>query len=308
MTTNDSEIATQESAAGADPADESAAADNGSGAKEARPNKGRKKHGKGFVYVGLKECDDFLRRIDHQAKTMSIDGFAKALGHKDGPKGRFPYKLDALEKFTLIEKDDENVRLTPLATDMLYAGSEAARTKARAMAFLAYPEFKRLFTECPKNQDHPLSYADEFVRGKLGIFNEVDRFLRLFIESAHFAGLLEGEPNPAAKTIRLRHATAPGALSAEQEPAATTERGDGWGIMPLEDVEGYLESIGLDEYRDRSEVNQQTTGRFRLTVGDGKIAVEIDRPVRIVIKPKPNELAAELQQILSAMQQKGLKA
>lgn len=306
MTTNDSEIAMQESAAVADATDESEAADNGNAAKE-RPSKGRKKHGKGFVYVGLKECDDFLRKIDHAAKMMSIEGFARALGH-GAPKGRFLHKLDALEKFTLIEKDDENVRLTPLATEMLYAGSEAARTKARAMAFLAYPDFKRLFTECPKNQDHPLSYADEFVRGKLGIFNEVDRFLRLFIESAHFAGLLDGEPNPAAKTIRLRHATAPGALGAEQEPASTTERGDGWGIMPLEDVEGYLESIGLDEYRDRSEVSQQTTGRFRLTVGDGKIAVEIDRPVRIVIKPKPNELAAELQQILSAMQQKGLKA
>ena len=34
--------------------------------------------------------------------------------------------------------------------------------------------------------------------------NEADRFLRLFMESAHFAGLLESEPDPKAQSLKFR--------------------------------------------------------------------------------------------------------
>ncbi|MCC6427342.1 MAG: hypothetical protein IT435_11045 [Phycisphaerales bacterium] len=263
-----------------------------------------RKHGKSFVYMGLRDCEEALRKIDHHAKSMSREGFARALGH-DAPKGRFLHKLDALEKFTLVQLDDENVRLTPLATDMLYAGSEAARTKARAIAFLAYPEFKRVFVECPKNQDHPRTYIEQFVSAKLQIVNEVDRFIKLFVESAHYAGLLEGEPNPAAQAFRLKPAMTPSGGGPEQ-PDAKTEAGDGYAIMPLEEVETYLESIGLGDYRERSEVSQRTAGTFRLAAGDGKVTVEIDRPVRIVIKAQ--DLVEDLPAIVKALKQQGFKA
>jgi hypothetical protein len=265
---------------------------------------GRKPHGKGSVYIGLKECDEALRKIDHLAKQMSIEGFARALGH-DAPKGRFLQKLEAMKAFTLIETDDEHVRLTQLATDMLYGGSEAARAKARSTAFLAYPEFKKVFQECPKGQDHARSYIDEFVRAKLSIVNEVDRFIRLFIESAHFAGLLDGEPTADAKTIRVRHAPQAAGPGADLNGDAKATVADEYAVLAPEDVDSHLEAVGLGEYRDRSDVRQRTTGTFKLTVSDGKVTVEISRPVQIVIKPQ--DLITELPAILSAMKQKGFQ-
>lgn len=261
-----------------------------------------KRYGKGFVYMGLRECDDALRKIDHLAKTMSKEGFARALGHTE-PKGRFLHKLDALQKFTLLQVDDENVRLTPLATDMLYGGSEAARAKARATAFMAYPEFKRVFQECPKNQDQPRAYVEQFVSGKLQIVNEVDRFIRLFIESAHFAGLLEGEPNPTAQAFRLR--PAPTSVAGAEQEGTKPEVGDGYAIMPLEEVEAYLDSVGLGDYQGRGEVSQQTAGIFRLSVSGEKITVEIDRPIKVVIKAQ--DLAVDLTAIVTALKQRGFR-
>lgn len=263
-----------------------------------------RKHGKSFVYIGLKDCDDALRKIDPSEQQMSIEGFARALRHKE-PKGRFLHKLDAMERFTLIEKDAESVRLTNLAIDMLYGGSEAAKSRARAAAFLAYHEFKRVFVECPKGEDNQRSHIEEFVTAKLGIRNDVARFIRLFLESAHFAGLLEGAPNPSAKTFRLR--AAPATVGMGLEAAATNAPAhDEYSPLPIEDVETCLESVGLSEYGNRSEVRQRSVGKIKLEVSEGRITVTVDRPVRIVIKT--NDALAELQQILASMQAKGLKA
>lgn len=284
--------------------------DTGTGEKTGENGRDRagkvadRKHGKSFVYIGLKDCDDALRKIDPHEKQMSIEGFARALGH-DAPKGRFNHKLDALERFTLIERDTEHVRLTSLAIDMLYGGSEAAKARARAAAFLAYPEFKRVFVESPKGQDNQRSHMEGFIKAKLGIVNEVDRFIRLFIESAHFAGLLEGAPNSEAKTFRLRAAPTSAGQIADGNGASTPAANE-YSPMPVEEVEACLESVGLSEYGTRSEVDQRTVGKIKLEVSDGKITVTVDRPVRIVIKTA--EALSELQQILASMQSKGLKA
>lgn len=262
-----------------------------------------RKHGKSFVYLALKDCDEALRKIDPHHKQMSIEGFARALGH-DAPRGRFRHKLDALQSFTLIEKDSENVRLTPLAIDMLYAGSEATKAKMRATAFLAYPEFKKVFVECPKGQDNQRSHVIDFVRAKLGIVNDEERFMKLFLDSAHFAGLLDGPLNPDAKVFKLRAApTAPGAPPESNGTAPPID--DEFAPLPIADVEASLDAVGLSAYRDRSDVKQRATGKFKLTVGDGKITVEIDRPIRIVIRP--HDLMGELSEILTCMQAKGLK-
>lgn len=285
-----------------DSAEEEAPADN----RKERKGKSAadRRHGKSFVYLGLKDCDDALRKIDPNEKQMSIAGFARALGH-DAPKGRFNHKLDALEKFTLIEKDSDNVRLTPLAIDMLYSGSDAAKGRARAQAFLAYPEFKRVFVECPKGDDNQRSHIEDFIRAKLGIVNEVDRFIKLFLESADFAGLLDGTLNPKAKTFRL--CAAPTSLGQNAEPTgAPLAATDEYSPMPIEDVEACLESVGLSDYGTRSEVRQRTVGKIKLEVTDGKITVTVDRPVRIVIRTA--EALSELQEIVASMQKKGLKA
>lgn len=268
-----------------------------------RAGKAEKKYGKGFVYMGLRECDEALRKIDHHEKVMSRVGFSRALGHPE-PKGRFLHKLDALQKFSLLEVTGEEVRLTSLATDMLYGASEAARAKARATAFLAYPDFKRVFVECPKNEDQPREYVQEFVTAQLQIVTDVDRFIRLFIESAHFAGLLEGEPNPAASAFRLRPAPTPGAVT--DAGLAAAQVGDGFINMPLEEVQAVLRSVGLDAYYGRGEVSQHSTGKFRLAAGEGKITVEIDRPIRICVKSQ--DLLADLPAILSALKENGFKA
>lgn len=262
-----------------------------------------RKHGKSFVYLGLKDCDEALRKIDPHHKQMSIEGFARALGH-DAPKGRFRHKLDALQSFTLIEKDPENVRLTALAIDMLYGGSEGAKAKMRATAFLAYPEFKKVFVECPKGQDNQRSHVIDFVRAKLGIVNEEERFMKLFLESAHFAGLLDGPLNPDAKVFKLRAAPSSPGAPVESNGASLPPEDD-FATLPIEEVESALDAVGLSNYRDRSDVKQRASGKFKLTVGDGKITVEIDRPIRIVIRPQ--DLLGELPEILAAMKSKGLK-
>ncbi len=284
--------------------DENAVAptNNGKASKGGNPEENRR-HGKGFVYLGLKECDDALRKIDSHAKSMSIDSFAKANGHKSGPKGRFPQKLEAMKSFGLIESDTtESVRLSPLAEDMLYGANKA---RARVTAFLNYPEFKKLYVDFPKAHDNALADLVNFVKAKLGIVNEVDRFMRLFLESAAHAGLLEGAANPNAKVIRLR--AAPSGNGAATDPATTAApEADVFAVMAADEVDDLLDAAGLADFKQRAEVRQQTTGRYNLAVGDGgKITIEINRPIQITLRPE--DLLSDLPRILGAMQQKGLR-
>lgn len=271
-----------------------AASTNGSKSKT-------RKHGKGFVYIGLNDCDEALRKIDSHAKTMSVEQFARALGHKQ-PKGRFLHKIDALKAFDLIQSDtSDSVTLTQLAEDMLYG---AAKGKAKTTAFLNYAEFKKVFVDFPKGQDNARADVVNFVKAKLGIVNEVDRFIRLFLESAEYAGLLDGTADGAAKVIRLRSAPQSTNGTVKDSPA---EAAPEYSVMPADEVDDLLDAAGLTEFKQHAEVRQRTTGQFTLTVGDGgKITIEINRPVQITVRPE--NLLADLPRILEAMGQKGLKA
>ncbi len=264
----------------------------------------KRQHGKGFIYWSLRDADDALRKIDHHAKRMSKDGFARALGHKKA-EGRFFNKLDALKLYKLAEDDADDVVLTGLAVDMLYGGSEATRTKARSTAFLSYEDFSKTFAECPKGQDHPLEYVIDFVKGKLGIANEVDRFKRLFLESAHFAGLIEGELDPAAKTIRLRHAT-PQSTGSDSTSTTSGERKSesGFEVIGGNQAAEMLAAFGLSSYADRAEVAQKVSGRVSQRYDEGQLTLEVNRPIRVVIKN--TDLLMDLPEIVKAMRQKGL--
>jgi hypothetical protein len=79
----------------------------------------KRRRGRGVIYMGLREADEALRKIDQHEKSMSVEGFARALGH-DAPKGRFLQKLEALRDFKLVDVTNDSVSLTLLATDMLY--------------------------------------------------------------------------------------------------------------------------------------------------------------------------------------------
>ena len=283
---------------------------NGQTAEEAKV--ARKPRGKGIIYFGLRDADEALRKIDQYEKRMSKDGFALALGHQKA-QNRFEQKVDALRQFTLLEEDGDDIRLTPLATDMLYAGSEAARNKARANAFLAYPDFKRTFVECPKGQDHPLSYVREFAKGKLGIINEVDRFLKLFLESAHFSGLLEGQPDPKVEKIRLRPAVPQdgGGGSQSVASAGSGDRGVSndnreFSLIPIDEAENVLSSLGLSGYRDRCELYQVSSGRIGLTTGAGSVTIEVQRPVRITIRT--GDVLSDLVELVSILKERGYQA
>ena len=275
---------------------------NGHPAKQGGKASARR-HGKGFVYLGLKDCDDALRKIDSHAKAMSTESFARALGH-DEPKGRFLHKTDAMKAFGLIEPDvGETVRLSALADDMLYG---ANKVKARVTAFLNYAEFKKLYVDFPKSHDNQRSDLVNFVKAKLGIVNEVERFMRLFLESAGYAGLLEGPVNHNAKVVRLRAAPSGNGTTAEAA-AATVAQTDTFAVMPADESDEFLDATGLEEFKQRAEVRRQTTGRYSLAVGEGgKITIEITRPIQITLKPE--NLITDLPKILEAMQQKGLRA
>lgn len=265
----------------------------------------RKPRGRGVIYMGLRDADDALRKIDQHAKSMSTAGFARALGH-DVPKGRFLQKLDALRDFQLVDVKNDNVELTPLASDLLYGGSEAARSKARATAFLAYDDFRRVFVECPKNQDHPTNYVVEFVRGKLGIINEADRFLKLFLDSAHFAGLLEGQPDPSSKHVRLR----PALVAESNGPTNTkvtnsTLKGADFAPVPLDEAESILTGLGLTSFRDRATLFQHSSGAVSVNMADGKITIEMKRPLRVEVRT--GDILIDLPEIVRALRQKGLE-
>jgi len=275
---------------------------NTSDTKQIEPPKSRKRHGKGFVYLSLSDSDEALRKIDSHAKEMSVGQFATALGHKR-PSGRFLHKLDALKTYELILPEcSDSVTLTPLAEDMLYG---AAKAKARTTAFLNCPEFKKLYIDFPKAHDNKRSDVVDYIKAKLGIVNEVDRFLRLFLESAKCAGLLEGPASTTASVIRLL--AAPMSSNSEAKDTAVDKSATAYSVMSADEVDDFLDAAGLTKYKQHAEVQQQTTGRFTLKVADGgKITVEIHRPVQITIQPE--DLISDLPKILEAMQEKGLKA
>jgi len=218
--------------------------------RTAKKQKGdRRPHGKSFIHLSLADADDALRKIDQHAKRMSIESFARTLGHPK-PKGRFLQKVNALQDYKLADVDSEDVTLTDLAVDMLYGASEKTRARARARAFLSYDMFNHTFVECPKNQDYELSYLRGFAKARLNIVNEVETYIRRFLESAQFAGLLDGEPNPMAQTIRLRPAlVAANGDAVPKDQAKASE--DQWVLVSPNEEASLLEGLGLMQYQDR---------------------------------------------------------
>jgi hypothetical protein len=273
-------------------------------AEDNEGDKAGRKHGRSFIYLTLEDAEKAARKIDEHERRMTKKSFAQGLGHPDAV-GRFKHKLAALEYYDLVTQDGNDVRLTDLAVQMLYGGNEQVRAQARAKAFLSYDLFKQTFVECPKNQDHQMSYVDDFVRVTLKIVNERETFLKRFLESAAYAGLLEGEPNAKAKSIRLRPAVAAptNGESATDTKAQSAE--DQWVIVPPVEVTSLLDGFGLSAYQDRCDVSQRSAGDVAINMADGKITIDVRRPVRVVIKTS-NLL--DVTEILKALQSKGFKA
>jgi hypothetical protein len=274
-------------------------------ADKSENEKGTRKHGRSFIYLTLEDAEKAIRKIDGQERRMTRKSFAQALGHPDA-KGRYKQKLAALESFDLIRLDGDDVRLTDLAVQMLYGGNEQARAQARAKAFLSYDLFKQTFVECPKNQDHQISYVDDFVRVTLKIVNEREMFLKRFLDSAAYAGLLDGEPDAKAKTIRLRPAVAAPSNGESASEAKAKAPEDQWVIVAPNDISSLLDGLGLTTYQDRCDVSQRSSGEIAINMADGKITVEIRRPVRVAIKT--TDVLADVTEILKALRSKGFKA
>ncbi len=278
-------------------------ADEGEGDGE----KAGRKHGRSFIYLSLGDAEVAVRKIDQHERRMTKKSFAQALGHPD-VIGRFKQKLAALESYGLVTLEGNDVRLTELAMQMAYGGNEQARSQAKAKAFLSYDLFKQVFVECPKNQDHAMSYVDEFVSAHLKIVNERKLFLKRFLESAAYAGLLEGEPNVSARTIRLRPAVAAPTNGESTAEAKAQSPEDQWVIVAPSELGTLLDGLGLTAYQDRSDVSQRSAGEFTVNMADGKITIEVRRPVRVAIKTTSANMLADMTEILKALQSKGFKA
>lgn len=274
---------------------------------EEQPDKNEQKklHGKSFIYLALEDAENAARKIDEHARRMSKQSFAQALGHSK-PIGRFTHKLMALENFGLITSDGDNVLLTDLAVEMLYGPTQQVRARARATAFLSYDLFNETFVQCPKNQDHKMSFVEDFVRVTLRIVNDRDTFMKRFLESAHYAGLLKGEPNPKAQIICLLPAVASTANSDTSTNTKAKSPDDQWEIVPPTDIVALLAGMGLTSYQDHCDVSQQSTGQVAITMADGKITIEVRRPLRIAIRT--NNMLSDVTEILKSLQAKGFKA
>jgi hypothetical protein len=265
----------------------------------------QKLHGKSFIYLTLEDAEKAARKIDEHARRMTKMSFAQALGHPQ-PVGRFRQKLMALESFGLVTSEGDNILLTDLAVEMLYGPTEQVRLRARAKAFLSYELFKETFVQSPKSQDHKMSFVDDFVRVTLKIVNERETFMKRFLESAAYAGLLEGEPNPKAQVIRLRPAVAaPSNGESTPDPKAKLPD-DQWIIVAPNDIGSLLDSLGLTGYQDRCDVSQRSAGEIAINMADGKITIEVRRPVRVVVRTE--NMLADVTEILKALQSKGFKA
>lgn len=265
----------------------------------------KKKNGRSFIYLTLEDAEGAARKIDEQERRMTKKSFAQALGHPE-PVGRFRQKLAALEAYDLVKSDGDNVRLTDLAVEMLYGANEQTRARARAKAFLSYDLFKETFVQCPKNQDHKMTFVDDHVRVTLNIVNEREMFMRRFLESAAYAGLLEGEPNPKALTIRLRPAVAAPGNGEGASDTKTKSLDDQWIIVEPNAIDALLVGLGLNQYQDRCDVSQRAAGEIAINMVDGKITVEVRRPLRVVIKT--SNMLMDVTDILKALQSKGFKA
>lgn len=267
--------------------------------------KSGRKHGRSFIYLTLEDAEKAARRIDEHERRMTKNSFAQALGHPK-PIGRFKQKLAALESYELVTLKGDDVQLTELAVEMLYGPNEAVRTRAKAKAFLSYDLFKKTFVECPKNQDHQMSYVDDFVRVTLKIVNERDMFLKRFLESAKYAGLLEGEADPKATTIRLRPAVAAPTNGESAPDVKSHAPEDQWVIVPSDDIGSLLDGLGLSAYQQRCDVSQRAAGEIAINMADGKITVEVRRPVRMAIRT--TNMLEDVTDVLKALQSKGFKA
>jgi hypothetical protein len=189
---------------------------------------------------------------------------------------------------------------------MLYGGSEQVRARARAKAFLSYDLFNETFVQSPKSQDHPMHYVDDFVRVTLKIVNDRETFLKRFLQSAAYAGLLEGEPNPRAQTIRLRPALAAPTNGASVPEVGAKSPDDQWVIVAPNEIGSLLDSLGLTSYQDRCDVSQRSAGDITLTMADRKITIEVHRPLRVAIRT--TDTVGDVTTILKALQSKGYKA
>jgi len=275
------------------------------GDAEAGTKSARRLHGKSFVYLTLEDAEKAVRNIDEHERRMSKANFARALGHPEA-KGRFIHKLNALQDYKLVEMKGEYVSLTDLAVEMLYGASAHARARARAQAFLSYEMFKRTFVECPKNQDHQMSYVLDFVRVTLRIVNDMETYIRRFLESAAYAGLLEGEPDPKAPTIRLRPALVAPSNGEVAAAGQTKASEDQWVLVAPNEVASVLDGLGLTQYQNRCDVTQRSAGDVAISMADGKIAVEVRRPMRVTIRP--TNMLADITEIMKALQSRGFKA
>jgi hypothetical protein len=130
---------------------------------------------------------------------------------------------------------------------------------------LTCEDFKKTFVECPKNQDHPLSYVRDFAKVKLGIINEVDRFIKLFLESADFAGLLEGKPDGKADSVRFRPSLSPDVAQNGAIGPKRIEAGQTFDPVPSENSDQILSDLGLSDFKDRCDLSQSPSFRVKLT-------------------------------------------
>jgi len=265
--------------------------------------KSGRRYGRSFIYLALKDAEEAVRKIDGNERRVLKKNFAQALGHSDAV-GRFTHKLAALKGYDLVKVQGDNVKLTDLAVEMLYGPTEQARLRARAKAFLSYPLFKETFVQCPKNQDHKMSFVDDFVRVTLKIVNDRETFLRRFLESAAYAGLLDGKPDAKAETIRLRPAVAaPTNGEAPQTPAESPDAQ--WVIFPPNEIGSLLDGLGLTSYSERCDVSQRAAGEIAINMADRKITIELRRPQRVVIRT--DDMLADVTEILKALKSKGFK-
>ena len=269
--------------------------------------KAGRKHGRSFIYLSLEDAEKAARKIDEHERRMSKRSLAQALGHPDA-KGRFNHKLAALESYDLIKIDKDDVRLTDLAVQMLYGPNEQARAQARAKAFLLYDLFKQCYVECPKNLDHKLTFVDDYVRVTLKIVNEREMFLKRFLESAAYAGLLDGEPSIKATSIRLRPAVVAPANGESGSDAKVKGPENQWVMVAPNDTASLLDGLGLAAYQDRCDASQRAAGAFAVNMADGKITVEVRRPIRVVIKTTNTNMLGDMTEILKALQSKGFQA
>jgi hypothetical protein len=161
-----------------------------------------KNRNKGFPVVSLNDCIRIIEKASKSGRIISnaeLSAFRlKEIGKLSAynalnRSGAFARRRASLKQFGLIEyQKEDKVNITDLAMDIVYGDTPEKKERAKKNLFLKPELFARIYNELPKNT--PVNKTTNIGNKAVGfglVGNSRETFVKSFVESGQFAGLVE---------------------------------------------------------------------------------------------------------------------